>query len=239
MSEVETSSNQPIWNPNVSVNLSLLFSPIFGTYLHYQNWKILGEVARAKAAKIWFIISIVALALDVLTSILPSTSTSRGSFSACLLIVWYFAYARKQVKYVKERFGNTYSKKSLGMPIGIGFASLLVIILAFGLPSLLGDSDEVKMVKDGTLQSCPQKTVEQMVSGFMAKPSWESGAASDGSEFVNISGDISYSGKDVRAMLQFIIDKQQSTFQFRAIEVNGVPMNELIAMALLQKMCAE
>jgi len=125
------------------------------------------------------------------------------------------------------------------MPIGIGFASLLVIILAFGLPSLLGDSDEVKMVKDGTLQSCPQKTVEQMVSGFMAKPSWESGAASDGSEFVNISGDISYSGKDVRAMLQFIIDKQQSTFQFRAIEVNGVPMNELIAMALLQKMCAE
>jgi hypothetical protein len=95
------------------------------------------------------------------------------------------------------------------------------------------------MVKGGTLQSCPQKTVEQMVDGFMGSPSWESGTGTDGSEFVNIGGDITIESKKVRALLQFVIDKPNNTFQFNAIEVNEVPMNQLLALSLLAKMCSE
>lgn len=32
-----------LWNPNAAANWSLLFTPLFGAYLHMLNWRSLGE----------------------------------------------------------------------------------------------------------------------------------------------------------------------------------------------------
>lgn len=109
-------------------------------------------------------------------------------------------------------------------------------LLSIGALVLVGcDSDEVLMVKGGTLNNCPNKTIEQMVDGYMASPSWESGVADDGKTYVTIKGGITYNEKPVDAAVQFVVGEK--TFQFQAIEINEVPMNGLVGLSLLSKMC--
>ncbi len=97
------------------------------------------------------------------------------------------------------------------------------------------DSSEVKQVKGGVLQMCPNHTVDQMVKGFMGAPSWTSGKSTDGKVFVNVEGDITFHEKPVRAMLQFIVEGE--SFSFGAFEMNGVPSANVIAIEMLSKMC--
>ena len=63
------------------------------------------------------------------------------------------------------------------------------------------DSDEVNIVQGGVLDTCPKKTVEEMVDGFMADLSWETVVADDGKKYVNISGVITYDEKPVMTLL--------------------------------------
>ena len=98
------------------------------------------------------------------------------------------------------------------------------------------ESIEVRQVKGGTLQLCPGHTVDQMVQGFMGSPSWESGKTDSGKVFVNVSGDITFKNKPVRALIQFNVEGDR--FSFNALEMNGVPSPNLIAVGLMQKMCA-
>ena len=76
-----------------------------------------------------------------------------------------------------------------------------------------------------------------MVDGFMGSPSWESGVTDAEQTFVNVSGDISFADKPVRAVVQFMVDEDSQTFEYNAFEINGVPQNMFIAAALLEKMC--
>lgn len=110
------------------------------------------------------------------------------------------------------------------------FLSMLLLINA------CSETPEVLMVKGGTLGSCPSKTVEEMVDGFMGSPSWSSITGEDGSNYVNISGDITFHEKSVRALIQYKLNKDE-TFEFNALEFNDVPQNALIAMGLQTKMC--
>lgn len=97
------------------------------------------------------------------------------------------------------------------------------------------DSSEVKLVKGGVLQFCPNHTVDQMVKSFMGSPSWESGKSSEGVAFVNVAGDITFHDKPVRAKMQFLV--AGDNFSFNAFEMNGVPSADIIAYGLLNKMC--
>ena len=108
------------------------------------------------------------------------------------------------------------------------------LVLAAGS---IGSSVEVQQVQAGVLDDCPEKTVQEMVDGFMGSPSWEAIAADDGKTYVNVEGDIEYLEKPVRALLQFLVEGEQ--FEFNALEFNGVPQIELVAWALLATMCEE
>lgn len=99
------------------------------------------------------------------------------------------------------------------------------------------DTPEVQMVKTGSLQSCPGKTVETMVNGFMGSPKWEGINGTDGGSYVNISGDITYEERPARALVQFAVNSNTGSFQFNALEINGVPMSNLMGIGLLSKMC--
>ena len=96
-------------------------------------------------------------------------------------------------------------------------------------------SQEVETIKQSKLEMCPTATVEEMVDRFFGDPSWESDITDEDIKFVNIGGDITYVEKPVRAVIQFIFSKDETSFEYQAFEINGVPQNQLIAEALLKK----
>ncbi|QCG92708.1 hypothetical protein E6C67_01990 [Azospirillum sp. TSA2s] len=116
-------------------------------------------------------------------------------------------------------------------------ATFLVAARLLTLGGNTGDPALITLVSGGTLKSCPDHTVGEMAASFMGSPQWEAGKGKDGTEFVNINSSILMGGKNVDASLQFIVNKQESSFSYRALEINGVPQINLVAMGLMQKMC--
>ncbi len=117
---------------------------------------------------------------------------------------------------------------------------LELLIIGLFLSSIItgcSDTKEVGTIKQSKLEMCPTATVEEMVNGFMGDPSWESDITENDIKFVNISGDITYADKPVRAVLQFFFSKDGTSFEYNAFEINEVPQNQFIAGALLEKMC--
>jgi hypothetical protein len=148
-----------------------------------------------------------------------------------------WAWQKKRWDSVKH-FQEVQKKWSFwGFIITGGFlliGGLILIISVIGL----GDSPEVEMVKGGTLQFCPNTTVNQMVNSFIASPSWESDITQNNQKFVNITGNITLQGKPVEALVQFFVDDKNETFVFNAFEINNIPQNNIMTTALLTKMCA-
>lgn len=123
-----------LWNSNAAANWSLLFTPIFGSYLQMKNWQALGELKEANTAKNWLIFT---LGFILFINFLPyianadpeqSSTLSRG-LGFWYIIIWYFAYARKQPKYVKQKLNDNYQKKSWLIPLVS--ATIILFIVTF------------------------------------------------------------------------------------------------------------
>jgi hypothetical protein len=116
----------PLWNPNAAANWSLLFSPVFGAWLHTRNWKALGETDRAETSRKWLVAAIVIVVVQLAAGLLLRNNpgaralTNLGAFA--WLFTWYFANARGQARHVKKRFGDDYPRKGWGRPLGIAIA---------------------------------------------------------------------------------------------------------------------
>lgn len=111
---------------------------------------------------------------------------------------------------------------------------IIIILLMSILFFSCGDSQEVQMVKNGTLNSYPNKTLGQAIEGFVGNPKWESIVAEDGHKYVNIVGTIKYYEKDTKMALQYKING--NSFELNALEFNDIPQNLFIYGALMQKM---
>ena len=137
----ETSSNEQnaIWNPNAASNWSLIFTPAFGSYLHALNWRALGEQGRANSAMGWFYFSLAMLVVYIFMGMFigderAADGAARG-LGFLYLIIWYFSAGRSQAKYVKNKFGKDYPRRSWGKPLLIGVAAIVgyfVLALAIG-----------------------------------------------------------------------------------------------------------
>ena len=112
----------------------------------------------------------------------------------------------------------------------------IVLLASFSLAGC-SDSEDVVLVKTGSLKKCGGKTVEEAVDGLFSSPKWESGESEDGERFVNVIGEISFKDKPVEAALQFVIDEDGEGFSYNALEFNGVPQVNLIALGLMSKLC--
>ncbi|HDR9499775.1 TPA: DUF1311 domain-containing protein [Burkholderia cepacia] len=140
---MQSTQNQPIWNPSTAASLSVVLTPTFGSYLHASNWRTLGQPERAAASKVWFYVSLLVLAVMAIaaTGLVgkagADNDTIRGAVNIGGLIyfvVWYMLSGRKQVSYVKEQFGKTYAKKSLVKPVLVAFAcAIAYAAVIFGL----------------------------------------------------------------------------------------------------------
>ena len=125
-----------LWNPNGAANWCLLFSPIFGAWLHMKNWQALGEPGKAASARLWVIVSAVLIVgLSLLGAMNPlGPLLGLGRLSAfVLLISWYFASARPQARYVQERFGRDYPRKGWLAPLLLALAAIVGYSVMVGL----------------------------------------------------------------------------------------------------------
>lgn len=139
------------------------------------------------------------------------------------------------IYYQRKGEVQCYSKITKGILLIWGV--LGIVQISFVIMKLMGESDETRLVKSGQLALCPGYTVEQIVDGYMASPSWDSGESSTGEHFVNIDGDVTFQQKQVRASIQFQVS--ENNFTLHAIELNGVPSANLLAVGLLTKMCQQ
>lgn len=132
LSAVDYRADVPeLWNPNAAANWCIVFNVVFGATLHALNWTELGEDDLAR--KNW-IVAALGFGL-ILCAMLFSNLFNL--LNLLLLIVWYFALAKKQAAYVQKELGGQYQKKGWGVPIGItiavglGLILLLVILSGF------------------------------------------------------------------------------------------------------------
>lgn len=125
-----------LWNPNAAAIWSLLFSPVFGAWLHAKNWTALGNETKARHSMYWVYGGIAVL---VLTAFLPEAIARGVGYG--LLFGWYFSFATQQMKYVKKTLGGTYEKKGWTKPLGIAAASLATFFLVVGVAAVSFNPD--------------------------------------------------------------------------------------------------
>ena len=77
-------------------------APAFGAFIHARNAESLGRSDEAKANQKWFYGNLVFLGITLLSTLTPSLSDAPFRMvGLVILLVWYFALAKKQAKYVK------------------------------------------------------------------------------------------------------------------------------------------
>jgi hypothetical protein len=133
-----------IWNPNSAANWSLLFSPAFGAYLHMKNWDALGEPVKASVAKVWVLVTLLALAGIILAAaFLPNPRSLDGvsrTVGLVLLLSWYFSSGRSQVEYVKARYGKDYPRRNWAKPLLLGCLALIGFFIFIVVVSLVASA---------------------------------------------------------------------------------------------------
>jgi hypothetical protein len=125
------------WNPSAAIKWSIFFGPAFGTILHMRNWQILGEHGKAAHSLKWVILSIVlTFFLPFGVKLFPESKTllAFARYSTYfILLLWYFASAREQTKYVKDRFGGDYLRKKWRTPMTLSVALTGIFLVLTGV----------------------------------------------------------------------------------------------------------
>ena len=226
-----------LWNPTAIRLWSLLFTWGFGGFLMAQNWKSLGKHEKAKKSMIWFYSIFGFIFLGVITPDDDFTMKIFRFVGLGVLAAWSIFSAQPQINYIKEHFGNDYQRRSWGKPIGIVSACLCFLLAFAVLPTLLGTPAEILTVRYGKLDAYPGIGLGNAIDEFLSDPEWSVIESEDGTHIVNISGGITYQEKPVRALLQFLVVDDR--FEFTALEFNGIVQNEIIRMALMNKMMSD
>ncbi len=125
-----------LWNPNAAASWCLLFSPVFGIWLHMKNWEAMGEPEKARQSKLWLTAAIVVLLGLMLGAVFFNMPLGRLA-SFALLIGWYYAAAKPQVRTIADRYGSDYPRKGWLVPIGIAIGAFVGIVVVLSVLVIL------------------------------------------------------------------------------------------------------
>lgn len=117
-------SSAKLWNPDVAALLSIPFSAVFGAIIHALNWRRLGLRHRAVAAGIWalsILLALLGVAVYGFAAQLDEKSIEGyfGLTQIVTLVLWYFAAARRQGKYITHQLRNEYLRESWFVPVAM------------------------------------------------------------------------------------------------------------------------
>ena len=123
----------PLWNPNAAAMWGLLLTPTFSAILHMKNWQALGDPARAASTKAWAIgTAVFTLVSAGLAMVLPESAALDVLFRFSglgVLLAWYYGNGKAQVEHVKQRFGDSYPRRSWAVPLSLGFVAVLALMI--------------------------------------------------------------------------------------------------------------
>jgi hypothetical protein len=134
VAEIGSAEDRPLlWNPNAAASWSLLFTPVFGAWLHMRNWRALGDPAKASQQGWWIVATIVlTLGLACLSIALPENKALDGMSrlgGLGILLAWYFGSAKPQARLVKARYGDAYARRGWGLPLLFGLLGVLAFFV--------------------------------------------------------------------------------------------------------------
>lgn len=123
----------PLWNPNASALWGLVLTPTFSAILHMKNWQALGDAARAASAKHWaigtMVFTVVTAGLALVLPESPGLDLLFRFSGLGVLLAWYYGNGKAQVEHVKQRFGDAYPRRSWAVPLSLGFAAVLALLI--------------------------------------------------------------------------------------------------------------
>jgi hypothetical protein len=126
-----------LWNPRAAANWSLLFSPVFGAFVHMKNWQALGESSQADKSRAWAIGCVAFfVVVALLGGLFPESKgldASSRALAIALLVAWYYASGKSQQVYVDAKFGKTYPRRGWLKPLLFAVLALMGFIVALGL----------------------------------------------------------------------------------------------------------
>lgn|GEM_PF-252534 len=122
----------------------------------------------------------------------------------------------------------------------VWFVSLLCSVILYGaafglLETSAGDSGSraVRIVQNGIMNDYPGRTVEEAAAEFFDSTEWQGFVAEDGLNYVNMEGDAMLNGREIRILLQFVVDVERESFRVFAMSIEGEPQNdEMISLFL-------
>ena len=250
----EINSSTDLWNPNVTANWSIIFTPIFGGFIMSNNWKTLGKEALSKKSLIWAYIGIALIVVNLASSLylasigdLITAGIVSGVINLTFVIyflIWRFTVAKEQIAYFKETLTEGYTKKSWSKPmLSVLAAFILLIAISFAqsfplsIPSAY--SEQTKLVKNNKIGSCPNYTLEELVDSevIISNPAWETNITEDNEVFVNITGSVSYDNKPSKILIQFLFDKNNVDFAYNAYEIDGEAQETSVVEVLFETIC--
>jgi hypothetical protein len=134
-----------LWRPSAVAVWSLVFTPVFGSYLLMRNWQALGQPHAAAAARRWLLASLGVLGLELFAGAI--NRRLNGGFplvqwlALAWLGLWLLAAAMPQWQLVRRRFGRAYARRewnaALASAVAFGAvswsvgATLTWLLLAF------------------------------------------------------------------------------------------------------------
>lgn len=114
-----------------------------------------------------------------------------------------------------------------------------VVLPIFALSLVACESGNVKNVKQGSLNVCSSKTIEQMVNGFLENVKWSDGESQRGNAMVIVNGDAEYLGDKSNIELQFAFNEDGTSFHQSYAMVNGREIDIMQSNRILKRMCRD
>ena len=113
-----------IWNPNVAACLSIIFTPIFGAWIHAKNWEVLKKEQERRWSMLFvyclIIVTIFIVYYQIFIGDVKSSPLSIGT-----LLTWYFILGKSQLSHIKDNNIN-YEKKSWIKPLLCGVGGYII-----------------------------------------------------------------------------------------------------------------
>ncbi len=95
------------------------------------------------------------------------------------------------------------------------------------------DHEYVKMIKASKLPDYEIMAIEEAFHKFFKSPKWKYFISKDNEEIVEFTGNCLYREQEVKAKVQFVINKADNTFKLKAMALNDIPQNELELAGML------
>ena len=149
------SARPELWNPDVAAALSVVLSPIFGATIQALNWHRLGQRRRARIAWLWVAFNtIVPLAIGgyAMTSTDNEHAVARIINLALFaeLVLWYFASARSQSRYLTHEIQGAYTRASWLAPL---CAVVVIVGSVYGLAASAQGRDRTPLTTTSAVRA--------------------------------------------------------------------------------------